>query len=107
MTVPDRVSVSVAAWHWSQEESWYGPGFWGQHTACGLILTQDLKGVAHRSLPCGTLVQFKNPKTGQTVTVPVVDRGPYVAGRLWDLTKAACTVIAHCYTGSLWWRLAP
>jgi hypothetical protein len=101
------ITVSIAAWHWSAEESWYGPGFWGQHTACGLTLTQELRGVAHRTLPCGTLVQFKNPNTGQTVTVPVVDRGPYVSNRLWDLTKAACTAIAHCYTGSLWWRLAP
>jgi rare lipoprotein A len=101
------VAVSISTWHWSAEESWYGPGFWGQGTACGLTLTLELKGVAHRSLPCGTLVQFKNPTTGQTVTVPVVDLGPYVAGRLWDLTKAACLVIDHCYTGSLWWRLAP
>jgi hypothetical protein len=100
-----RFTPTGPGWHWSQEESWYGPGFWDQHTACGQVLTRDLVGVAHRSLPCGTLVQFMNPKTGQTVTVPVIDRGPYVSGRLWDLTKAACTIIAHCYTGSLWWRL--
>ena len=46
-------------------------------------------GVAHRTLPCGTKVTFKNPDNGRTITVPVVDRGPYVSGRDWDLTGGA------------------
>lgn len=99
-----RILVLVNAWRHNPDESWYGPGFYGQHTACGQILTTTLLGVANRTLPCGTLVTFRNPRNGLTVTVPVVDRGPYVAGRQWDLTKGACTVIAHCWTGPLDWR---
>jgi hypothetical protein len=91
-------------WHHNLDESWYGPGFYGQHTACGQILTTTLRGVANRTLPCGTMVEFRNPKNGKTITVPVVDRGPYVSGRYWDLTYATCSVIDHCWTGPLDWR---
>ena len=61
-------------------------------------------GVAHRSLPCGTLVTFRNPTNGRQVTVPVIDRGPYVAGRTWDMSRALCDYLDHCYTGSIEWR---
>jgi Lytic transglycolase len=98
------IGTTSGGWHHNPDESWYGPGFYGQHTACGEILTQTLRGVANRTLPCGTLVTFRNPKNGLTITVPVVDRGPYVAGRQWDLTHGACDVINHCWTGPLDWR---
>ena len=101
---PKAVVVVVDPWHHNPNESWYGPGFYGQHTACGQLLTKDLLGVANRTLPCGTLVRFRNPYTGATVTVPVVDRGPYVAGREWDLTHGACAAIGRCWTGPLDWR---
>jgi rare lipoprotein A (peptidoglycan hydrolase) len=94
-------------WHRDREISWYGPGFYGKRTACGLALTTSLVGVAHRTLPCGTLVTFKDPGSGRTLTVPVVDRGPYVSGRTWDLTGAACRKLHHCYTGSISWRYVP
>jgi len=67
--------------------SWYGPGFFGRRTACGTRLTRKTFGVAHRTLPCGTLVEIYH--AGRTATVPVIDRGPFVAGRDWDLTQAA------------------
>lgn len=66
--------------------SWYGPGFYGNRTACGLTLTTSLPGVAHRSLPCGADVTLRYNET--TVTVPVVDRGPFVYDREFDLTYA-------------------
>lgn len=66
--------------------SWYGPGFWGNRTACGLTLTADLHGVAHRTLPCGTRVTLRYGSI--TVTVPVVDRGPFIYTREFDLTYA-------------------
>ena len=97
-------TVSKSAWHHDPEISWFGPGLYGNGTACGQTLTRTLVGVAHRTLPCGTLVTFRY--NGRTVTVPVVDRGPYVAGRTWDLTKGACTLLAHCFTGSIDWKLA-
>ncbi len=67
--------------------TWFGPGFYGQHTACGQTLTPATVGVANRKLPCGTLV--KVAYRGQALTVPVVDRGPYANGADWDLTAAA------------------
>ena len=67
--------------------SWYGPGLYGQRTACGRTLSPGLRGVAHKSLPCGTAVTFRYGR--RTVTVPVVDRCPFVAGREWDLTAAS------------------
>jgi rare lipoprotein A (peptidoglycan hydrolase) len=67
--------------------SWYGPGLWGRTTACGVILRPTTVGVAHKTLPCGTMVRFTYH--GLTVTAPVIDRGPYVKGRAWDLTAAA------------------
>lgn len=98
--------VTVAdAWIWDREISWYGPGLYGHRTACGYALTEGLLGVAHRTLPCGTLVTFRNPANGLTITVPVVDRGPYVAGRTFDLTGGACLAIGHCWTGPIYWHL--
>jgi rare lipoprotein A (peptidoglycan hydrolase) len=101
------VKVVRNPWHKDPEISWYGPGFYGQRTACGLALTTSLVGVAHRTLPCGTLVTFKDPSSGRTLTLPVVDRGPYVGGRTWDLTGAACRKLRHCFTGPISWRYVP
>ena len=67
--------------------SWYGPGLYGNKTACGQILRATTIGVAHRSLPCGTMVKFVYH--GHALVAPVIDRGPYVKGRAWDLTAAA------------------
>jgi hypothetical protein len=72
---PAPVATSVVA-------SYFGPGLYGNRTACG----QTLQGVAHRTLPCGALVRLAY--TGGEVTVPVVDRGPQIAGREFDLTYA-------------------
>lgn len=94
----------AAGWTWDPEASWYGPGFYGRRTACGHAYTTEIQGVAHRSLPCGTRVTFRNPANGRTITVPVIDRGPYVAGRTWDLSGATCTALDHCYTGPIQWR---
>ena len=71
--------------------SWYGPTSDDETTACGIPLTQWTLGVAHRTLPCGTPVAFYYK--GRTITVPVIDRGPFVKGRSWDLTKAAHTAL--------------
>ena len=71
--------------------SWYGPGFYGRRTACRMKLTRSLLGVAHKKLPCGTEVALLY--RGETITVPVVDRGPYIEGRRWDLTGAAAKAL--------------
>jgi rare lipoprotein A len=67
--------------------TWFGPGFYGKHTACGQTLTPAVVGVANRTLPCGTLVQVSYD--GHTLTVPVLDRGPYSHHASWDLTAGA------------------
>jgi peptidoglycan lytic transglycosylase len=66
--------------------SYYGPGLYGGGVACGGTLMPRTMGVAHKTLPCGTLVRLRYH--GRTATVPVIDRGPYVAGRDYDLTEA-------------------
>jgi rare lipoprotein A (peptidoglycan hydrolase) len=71
--------------------SWYGPGFFGRRTACGTRLTRRTVGVAHKTLPCGTKVEIYH--RNRTIVVPVIDRGPFVAGRQWDLTQAAARAI--------------
>jgi hypothetical protein len=96
--------VTKSVWRWDPEASFYGPGFYGNRTACGLAYTKTIVGVAHRSLPCGTLVQFRNPANGRVVTAPVIDRGPYVAGRIRDLSGGLCIKLDHCYTGPIEWR---
>jgi rare lipoprotein A len=71
--------------------TWFGPGFYGQQTACGQTLTPATVGVANRKLPCGTLVKVSY--RGQRLTLPVVDRGPYGNGADWDLTAAAAQAL--------------
>jgi rare lipoprotein A len=63
--------------------SWYGPGLYGNHLACGGTLQPGTVGVAHKALPCGTKVRLC---VRRCITVSVIDRGPYVAGRTFDLT---------------------
>jgi len=101
---PAAGSISLNPWRWDSNVSWYGPEFYGHRTACGYAMTRELLGVAHRSLPCGTLITFRNPANGRTLTLPVVDRGPYVHARQWDLTGGACLALGHCYTGGFQWK---
>lgn len=86
----DALNLANREWDWLRVydpdlATWYGPGFYGNRTACGQTLRTDTQGVAHRSLPCGTKVNvlFK----GRTVTVKVIDRGPFTSAE-WDLTEA-------------------
>lgn len=66
--------------------SYYGPGLYGGTLACGGTLQPGTLGVAHKWLPCGTKVRLRY--RSRSITVPVVDRGPYVGGRDFDLTEA-------------------
>jgi len=66
--------------------SYYGPGLYGNGVACGGTLMPGTLGVANKTLPCGTKVKLRY--RGRSLTVPVIDRGPYVAGRDYDLTEA-------------------
>lgn len=81
--------------------SYFGPGLYGNGTACGQVLTTALLGVAHRTLPCGTPVTLQ--LGAARVTVPVVDRGPYVSGREFDLTYATKLALGCPDLCSLQW----
>jgi rare lipoprotein A len=72
--------------------TWFGPGFYGKQTACGQTLTPAVVGVANRTLPCGTLIKVTYGT--HTVTLPVLDRGPYGSiGADWDLTAGAAEAL--------------
>jgi rare lipoprotein A len=77
--------------------SWYGGG---GGMACGGSLTSSTLGVANKTLPCGTLVTLRY--NGRSIRVPVVDRGPYVAGREFDLTEATKQALGFGDTGDVW-----
>lgn len=66
--------------------SWYGPGLYGNHLACGGTLTPSTMGVAHKTLPCGTKLRLRYGS--RTVDVRVIDRGPFSGSREFDLTSA-------------------
>jgi rare lipoprotein A len=79
--------------------TWYGPGFYGKKTACGMRLTRSLVGVANRRLPCGTQVVVAY--RGRTLTAPVVDRGPFAHHAQWDLTSAAAKQLGMTVTSRI------
>jgi rare lipoprotein A len=82
--------------HRPAKATWYGPRFYGRRTACGQRMSRTLLGVAHKRLPCGAEVALTYG--GRSVTVPVVDRGPYVKGRRWDLTAATAQALDFTFT---------
>jgi hypothetical protein len=99
-------------WNVAPIVTWYGPGFYGNRTACGQRYTRTIIGVAHRTLPCGTLIEFR--WHGMTAVAPVIDRGPYASSAyVFDFSAAlACRVFKpkgvsnSCYTRhGVQWRI--
>jgi rare lipoprotein A len=66
-----------------------GDGFEGELTACGQVFHTSVVQVAHKSLPCGTTVRVEDTDTGRSVVARVTDRGPYITGRIVDLSWGA------------------
>ncbi len=69
--------------------SWYGPGFDGNLTANGEIYDMNGISAAHKTLPFGTIVKVVELDTGRSLVVRINDRGPFVEGRIIDLSKGA------------------
>lgn len=69
--------------------SWYGPKFHGRPTASGEIFDMEAMTAAHKRLPLGTVVVVEMLSTGRTVQVRINDRGPFIRGRVIDLSRAA------------------
>jgi rare lipoprotein A (peptidoglycan hydrolase) len=79
--------------------SWYGDHFHGQPTASGEIYDEnDLTG-AHRTLPFGTMVKVTNAINGLQITLRVNDRGPYMGGRILDLSHGAAVTLGMTESG--------
>ena len=82
------------------EASWYGPGFQGRQTASGERFDTNKLTAAHRTLPFGTMVRVTNRDNGKSVTVRINDRGPFIAGRIIDLSQAAAERLDMLKTGT-------
>lgn len=79
--------------------SWYGDEFAGLPTASGETFDPSRLTAAHRTLPLGTVADVTNEKNGRSVRVTVNDRGPFVAGRIVDLSRAAASEIGSVVDG--------
>ena len=95
---PAPTATAAGSWTVYKAATWYGPGFWGEPTACGTVLTPTTIGVAHRKLPCGTQVTFSY--AGRIVAATVIDRGPFRKGYAWDLTKKTAKRVGFLTVGS-------
>ena len=83
------------------EASWYGPGFHGKKTASGDIYNQNKLTAAHKTLPLGTKARVTNLDNGSRVEVEINDRGPFVQGRIIDLSRAAAGVLGFVESGTV------
>lgn len=84
--------IPLASVYYGQA-SWYGPGFYGNRTANGEIYRPGTMTAAHRSLPFGTRVRVTNRYNGRSAIVRINDRGPFVGGRVIDLSETAANVL--------------
>ncbi len=85
--------------------SWYGPGFHGKTTASGERYNMYAYTAAHRILPMGTKVLVTNLENGRQVIVRINDRGPFVKGRIIDLSFAAARALGMHQKGTAWVRI--
>ena len=86
-------------WTQNGKVSWYGPGFHGRQTANGEIFDTNEMTMAHRSLAFGSKVRVTNLDNGRSIVVRVNDRGPYVGGRIADLSHAAASRLGFVEDG--------
>lgn len=95
LLVPERPSLGLRGGRDLQRgmASWYGPGFHGRLTANGERFDMNELTAAHKTLPFGTRVLVHNPRTGKEVVVRINDRGPFIKGRMLDLSKAAAKAL--------------
>jgi rare lipoprotein A len=102
--VPTEVSKAPPALQMGRA-SFYGPGFHGEQTASGDIFDQEAFTAAHRTLKFGSRLRVTNLENGSTVLVTINDRGPFVKGRVIDLSKAAARTLGFLRQGTARVRL--
>jgi peptidoglycan hydrolase-like protein with peptidoglycan-binding domain len=95
---PQTTAALAGAWP-IRTASYYGPGLWGNRTACGGTLRRSTRGLAHRTLPCGTQVAVY--ANGRIVLARVIDRGPHRDGVSFDLTRATARALGLSTTASV------
>jgi rare lipoprotein A (peptidoglycan hydrolase) len=100
--VVDAADLPPGPWYTSIA-SFYGAPLFGNGVACGGILHPWTLGVANKTLPCGTKVLFQYGS--RAIEVKVIDRGPYIAGREWDLTAATAVALHFPGLGPVRWRI--
>ena len=82
------------------EASWYGPGFEGKKTASGEIFDDSKLTAAHKTIPLGSKAKVTNLTNGKTVEVKINDRGPFIEGRMVDLSRAAAKALGMIDRGT-------
>jgi rare lipoprotein A len=87
------------------QASWYGAAHHGKRTASGAIYNKEALTAAHPSLPFGTRVKVTNLSNGKSVEVEITDRGPFVGGRIIDLSQAAARALGMVESGTATVRL--
>lgn len=80
--------------------SWYGPGFHGRRTASGERFNMHALTAAHRTLPLNSRVRVTNAWTGKSAVVRITDRGPFIRGRIIDLSKGAAQAVGMLSSGT-------
>lgn len=98
----DAAAEQKSTSSFSGNVSWYGPYFHGRPTASGEIFDMRKLTAAHKELPFYTKVLVENPKTGRSCVVKVNDRGPYVKGRVMDLSKEGMHRVAPLMPGIIY-----
>jgi len=88
-----RIKYTKPGYIQTGKASWYGPGFHGKKTSSREIYNMHDMTAAHRTLPFGTYVIVTNLNNEKTVTVKINDRGPFVKGRVLDLSYAAASAL--------------
>ena len=100
--VEPKPQASGDGWQ-TARASWYGPGLFGNKTASGAVLTQGMMNVAHKSMPFGTRIEFRYG--GRTAVAVVNDRGPFIAGRTFDLGPGTAKALGFSGVNTVEWRV--
>jgi len=98
--VPVKVKDYGIGYHQVGMASWYGPGFHGKKTSSGEVFDMHGFTAAHRTMPFGTTLKVRNRENGRWVQVKVNDRGPFVRGRILDLSYGAAKDLDMIGTGT-------
>ena len=96
---PDASGAPGRVFTQEGQASWYGANHHGKTTANGEPFDMEAMSAAHRTLPFGTMVQVTNKANGKTVTVRINDRGPFVNGRIIDLSARAARELGIVKSG--------